>query len=581
MRVTSALSIALAAGSAMAAPAAVFRGHLHKRDHHANLLRRSQDAAVSAAAAAAFTDPVRLKARDADANVVIQTVYVEPTSAELVYVTELAMVTVVVNQDGTPRTTNTNSAAEVTSSSVSETTAQTQAPTSIPTTASSEQSQVSSAGQTTKNSSNSSSSRSLSYVPSSASLNVSSLSTTLSASTSARTSSSASLSEAGDIAAEFTTSESTAESTSSPSSTYQVETSSVQSSSAAQSSAVQSTSVYSSSSVQPSSTSSADSSTWSSSAVQTSSAVQSSSADSSTWSSSAVQTSSAVQSSSTSSSAASSTSTAQLSVVPNTITYSPYNDDSSCKNSDQVYSDLSKLANLGISAVRIYGTDCNSLSTVQPACVKLGLKIDQGFWIGSTGVDAIDSGVQDVISWVANSNNGDWSIFTTITVGNEAIYGGYTDGATLLAKIKSVKSTLQQAGWTGTVTTAEPPASYINYPDLCTDTAGIDYVGVNAHPYFDASSTPEQAGDFVLSQISAAQGACNGRTTKITETGYPMAGNTNGLQVPTPANQAIAIAKIMEATNNEAVMFTVYNDKWKAPGSYNVEQNFGILYLFE
>lgn len=285
-------------------------------------------------------------------------------------------------------------------------------------------------------------------------------------------------------------------------------------------------------------------------------------------------------SSSTSDSTSSPTGTGSVSGIPNTITYSPYNDDSSCKDAGTVMSDLSMLSGKGVKAVRIYGTDCNSIQTVQPACQQLGLKIDQGFWIGPAGVDSIDDGVQSLISWVQQNNNNDWSIFQTITVGNEAVYGGYIDAATLLGKIKSVKSTLRSAGWGGSVTTAEPPQTYLGYTDLCTDTDGVDYIGVNAHPYFDPSSSPETAGDFVLTQLSTVQGACNNRPAQITETGYPSAGNTNGNNVPNKENQATAIANIMKALNNGGVMFTTFNDAWKAPGPYNVEQHFGIIDLF-
>lgn len=266
--------------------------------------------------------------------------------------------------------------------------------------------------------------------------------------------------------------------------------------------------------------------------------------------------------------------------TPETITYSPYNNDSSCKDKDTISSDLSMIKDHGIKTVRIYGTDCSSITIIEPIAKNLGMTIDQGFWIGPQGVDSIDSGVQDLINWVKNSNGGDWSLFSTITVGNEAIYGGYCDGATLLSKIKSVKSTLRDAGYQGTVTTAEPPQSYINYSQLCTDTDGIDYVGVNAHPYFDANTAPADAGDFILSQISTVQKACSNRDVQITETGYPSEGNTNGLAVPTKENQAIAIKSIMSALNNKGVMFTVFDDMWKSPGPYNVEQHFGIIGLF-
>lgn len=273
--------------------------------------------------------------------------------------------------------------------------------------------------------------------------------------------------------------------------------------------------------------------------------------------------------------------TSHASNVPETISYSPFNNDHTCKSADAVYADLAKIAAVGIKAVRIYGIDCDSTNIVQPACVKLGLKMDQGFWIGPKGADAIDTDVQTLISWVKNKHNNDWSIFTTFTVGNEAISGGFTDGPTLLAKIKSVKSTLRAAGWTGTVTTAETPQAYISNPALCQDPNGMDYVGVNEHPYFDSSSTAEEAGKVLLAQSLKVQQTCNNREVRITETGYPSAGNTNGKQVPTPENQALAIASIIKETSGKAVMFTMYDDMWKDPGFRNVEQHFGIFHLFQ
>lgn len=267
--------------------------------------------------------------------------------------------------------------------------------------------------------------------------------------------------------------------------------------------------------------------------------------------------------------------------VPETISYSPFNNDHTCKSADAVYADLAKIASVGIKAIRVYGIDCDSTKIVQPACVKLGLKIDQGFWIGPKGADAIDTDVKALISWVKNSHNNDWSIFTTFTVGNEAISGGFTDGPTLLAKIKSVKSTLRAAGWTGTVTTAETPQAYINYPALCQDPNALDYVGVNEHPYFDPSSTAGEAGKVLLAQSQRVQQMCNNREVRITETGYPSAGSTNGKQVPTLENQALAIASIIKETKGKAVMFTMYDDMWKDPGSRNVEQHFGIFHLFQ
>ena len=81
-------------------------------------------------------------------------------------------------------------------------------------------------------------------------------------------------------------------------------------------------------------------------------------------------------------------------------------------------------------------------------------------------------------------------------------------------------------------------------------------MGINAHSYFDASATPAGAGSFVLSQISITQSACDGKTVFVTETGYPHAGDTNGGNVPSYANQGIALASIFQATQGYVTFFT-------------------------
>lgn len=298
-------------------------------------------------------------------------------------------------------------------------------------------------------------------------------------------------------------------------------------------------------------------------------------------SSSGTAASGSSSSSGTSSGSASpSSSSGSASGVPETISYSPYQNDGSCKDASSIKSDLATVAGKGIKSLRIYGTDCDSISNVCGAAKSLGLTINQGFYITSGGADSIDDGVQSLVSWVRNSNNNDWSLFTAITVGNEAVFNNFVSGSELLSKIKSVKSTLKSAGYTGPITTAETSSSYSSYPDLCTDTDGVDFVSLNAHPYFDTSASADTAGDFILSQISSLQSTCNGRDVYISETGYPSAGNSNGGNVPSVSNQKVAISKLMSALKGKGAFFTCFNDQWKQPGPFNVEQHFGILDLF-
>jgi len=128
----------------------------------------------------------------------------------------------------------------------------------------------------------------------------------------------------------------------------------------------------------------------------------------------------------------------------------------------------------------------------------------------------------------------------------------------LLSKIASVKASVRAAGYTGPVTTAEPPSSFIDNPSLCTSST-LDLVGINAHSYFDPNTTPAQCGSFVLNQISITKSACGGKAVFVTESGYPHKGITNGGNVPSYDNQRIALTSLFQATQGYVTLFT-YTD---------------------
>lgn len=258
--------------------------------------------------------------------------------------------------------------------------------------------------------------------------------------------------------------------------------------------------------------------------------------------------------------------------VPVAFTYSPYNSDGSCRSADNVYKDLQIIKSHGVSQVRIYGTDCNSLQTVQPACAKLGIKINQGLWIDSNGVESINDGVKAIIEY--GQKNG-WDIFQYITVGNEAIISGFCSVSDLISKIQSVKAQLKAAGYSGPVTTSEPPVTFENHPELCTSSA-IDFVGINPHSYFNTQVDAAGAGAFVAGQVELIKKVCGTSNVVVTETGYPRTGSTNGKNVPSPANQKLAIESILSKLNNQVTILSYFDDLWKNPGPYGIEQSFGI-----
>ncbi|CAN3356389.1 probable family 17 glucosidase Scw11p [Diutina catenulata] len=260
---------------------------------------------------------------------------------------------------------------------------------------------------------------------------------------------------------------------------------------------------------------------------------------------------------------------------PTWIVYSPYNDDQSCKSDDQVKSDLGYLKAKGINKVRIYGSDCGAFDTIAPACKELGLKINQGFWFPpGQGSDSIDDGVKELVDYA--SNNG-WDLFEFITVGNEAVNDKTVSPSELVNKLNSVRSQLRGAGYQGSVITSEPPISFIRHPELC---GATDFIGTNIHSYFNQGIDADGAGDYLNSQNEEVAKACPNKGIFITETGYPHKGNVNGANRPSKQFQKQVYESIWSKVGNDVTVLAVWDDMWKNPGPYNIEQYFGAIDLF-
>jgi exo-beta-1,3-glucanase (GH17 family) len=102
------------------------------------------------------------------------------------------------------------------------------------------------------------------------------------------------------------------------------------------------------------------------------------------------------------------------------MTYSPYNNDSSCRSAADVLSDIQLIASKRVQTIRVYDTSCDTLYTVIPALKQFGLKLIQGFYITSDGVDSIDSQVTDFTTWLS-ADNSNAQLVELLVVGNEAI----------------------------------------------------------------------------------------------------------------------------------------------------------------
>lgn len=254
------------------------------------------------------------------------------------------------------------------------------------------------------------------------------------------------------------------------------------------------------------------------------------------------------------------------------VTYSPYNSDGSCKTAAEVASGFQTLAPL-YSLVRIYGVDCNQVATVLSAVHQSASANPSSsplrLFLGIFNLDDLDSQVTTLVDAVTDKTNNPsgWDVVDTISVGNELVNNGQATPQQVLNAVSAARTSFRSAGYTGPVVTVDTFIAVTQNPSLCDKS---DYCAMNIHPFFDPNTRPDQAGDFVVSQVANVRSLLTNPNQRIvvTESGWPWQGIANGKAVPGKQNQETAVNSIVgrfgevEGLEN-LVLFTAFNDGWK------------------
>lgn len=301
-------------------------------------------------------------------------------------------------------------------------------------------------------------------------------------------------------------------------------------------------------------------------AAETQAASSSSSAAASTTSSSSSASSSG--SASSSSPVASGSSTAGSPYFSGLgVTYSPYKNDGSPFSADDVKNDFGKLTDYTV--IRLYDVEGNQVQYSLQAKLK-----NQKLLVGIFGLDGgFDASVESLITQV--KAGGSWDDIIAVTIGNELISAG-TSASSVKSYIEKARSALTQAGYSGKITTVDTHQYFIDNSENC----GVgDFVAINAHAYYTAGSTADQAGNWLEDELNKVASACKVSVSDIliTESGYPHQGQSNGNQVASPLNQKAALDSIKSKVSNNLFLFTAFDPLWKLPGLYSVEQYYGFI----
>lgn len=246
------------------------------------------------------------------------------------------------------------------------------------------------------------------------------------------------------------------------------------------------------------------------------------------------------------------------------VSYSPYNGDNSCKSTQQVATDISKIS--GYQVIRLYGTDCDQVANVLAATQGSNMKLFLGIF------DIAQ--VQREVETIANAVHGDWSRVNAISVGNEMVNKG-TNPGTVIGAIGQARGVLKTHGYSGPVTSVDTMVAMVNHPEIC---KASDFCAINCHAFFDGNVPAEKSGEFVKGWIDKV-GQATGKTVVVTETGWPSQGSPNGKAIPSPQNHQAAISSIGGALPTNVIYFSAYNDLWKkdGPSTFGAERFWGML----
>ncbi|MCJ1249439.1 hypothetical protein MMC30_006663 [Trapelia coarctata] len=238
------------------------------------------------------------------------------------------------------------------------------------------------------------------------------------------------------------------------------------------------------------------------------------------------------------------------------IAYSPYNNDGTCKGLSQVTTDLASMASYQV--IRLYEPACNQIANVIAATKGKNVQIIAGVLgldNGQYSPSLLQKQVDDLISQV----NGNWGVINTVNIGNELVNAGKTSTSEVVSRVNQYRQELRSKGYNGPVVTVDTMVAMRSNIELCT---ASDYCAINCHAFYDGNVLPDGAGKFVLDFVQQISSLAGGKTTVVTESGWPSQGPSIGKAVASPENQKAAVASLKTTFSNNLVLYNAYNNLW-------------------
>jgi exo-beta-1,3-glucanase (GH17 family) len=233
---------------------------------------------------------------------------------------------------------------------------------------------------------------------------------------------------------------------------------------------------------------------------------------------------------------------------------------------EQIAQDLAQLAKI-TDCVRTYSIE-NGLDQVPALAAKVGLKVIQGIWLGSSRLKNLAQ-----ISTVARLAKEYPGVITAVVVGNEVLLRGEMTTSDLAATIRSVKSQVSVP-----ITYADVWEYWLRNREVY---EAVDFVTIHILPYWE--DFPIRA-KYAAAHVDAIRKrmavAFPGKEILIGETGWPSQGRMREGALPSRTNQARVVSEILGLAKQENFrvnLIEAYDQPWKRELEGTVGGYWGLI----
>src|SRR5260370_801395 len=233
---------------------------------------------------------------------------------------------------------------------------------------------------------------------------------------------------------------------------------------------------------------------------------------------------------------------------------------------EQIAQDLAQLAKI-TDCVRTYSIE-NGLDQVPALAAKVGLKVIQGIWLGSSRLKNLAQ-----ISTVVRLAKEYPGVITAVVVGNEVLLRGEMTTSDLAATIRSVKSQVSVP-----ITYADVWEYWLRNREIY---EAVDFVTIHILPYWE--DFPIRA-KYAAAHVDAIRKrmavAFPGKEILIGETGWPSQGRMREGALPSRTNQARVVSEILGLAKQENFrvnLIGAYDHPWQPELAATVGGYWGLL----